>query len=209
MGSSYCALMLLPFQGAGVVWRARYLGCCSACPGLCACWAFSPLSADVAIEMAEQGVFLYPVCVWLSVRFLPCGGIGYSPVCRVNAQAWGSSYCVLMLLPFQGAGGVWRARYPGCRSACPGLCACWAFSPLSAYGDNRNGNSVGLPGRVYVGAARALPMGIIERALLSVGSGYVCVGLSVLAPPANGAREAVIRGVSRTLLAFGFQPVPC
>ncbi len=178
-------------------------------PGLCVRWGLSPRLSYGDNRNGRAGSFSGLCFVWLSARVLPCGGIGYSPVCRVNAQAWGSSYCVLMLLPFQGAGGVWRARYPGCRSACPGLCACWAFSPLSAYGDNRNGNSVGLPGRVYVGAARALPMGIIERALLSVGSGYVCVGLSVLAPPANGAREAVIRGVSRTLLAFGFQPVPC
>ncbi len=183
MGSSYCALMLLPFQGAGVVWRARYLGCCSACPGLCACWAFSPLSADVAIEMAEQGVFLYPVCVWLSVRFLPCGGIGYSPVCGVIAQAWGSSYSALMLLPFQGAGLVWRARYPGCRSACPGLCAFGAFSPLSA--------NVA-----------------IEMAELGVSSFRVCVALSARSFP-MGTIEMAIRDVSLGTCALGRQHALC
>ena len=35
------------------------------------------------------------------------------------------------LLPIQGE--QWaELHYPGCRFACPGLCARWAFSPLAA-----------------------------------------------------------------------------
>ena len=33
-----------------------------------------------------------------------------------------------MLLPFQGVNAM-TIRNPGCRFACPGLCAYWAFSP--------------------------------------------------------------------------------
>jgi len=33
-----------------------------------------------------------------------------------------------VLLLFQSVPLIIR-QYPGCRYACPGLCACWAFSP--------------------------------------------------------------------------------
>ncbi len=57
-----------------------------------------------------------------------------------------------MLLPFQGAG-IRGTRYPGCRSACPGLCACWAFSPFSA-----NGWARGFVGTAFFCVALALAL---------------------------------------------------
>ncbi len=84
-----------------------------------------------------------------------------------------------MLLPFQGAG-IRGYAYPGCRSACPGLCAFWAFSPFSANGWARG----------------------------FVGTAFFCVALALVLPPAMrfwlSARfpPTAVRGTSHIALPY-------
>ncbi len=78
-----------------------------------------------------------PFRAWMQGSACPQGvaplALGYV-LAGLSARSWlMDGRGEFMLLPFQGVGARGRGT-PGCRFACPGLCACWAFSPLLANG---------------------------------------------------------------------------
>ncbi len=152
--------MLLPFQGASVCDACVTQCVAPFCPGLCACWAFSPRPAN-----GDNGNGIAGRCHGLGV-LLPFQGAGFVRRVRYlgrrSALPW-----AMRLLVFQPASRQWgqiRCDAPSQVIAplCPGLCACWAFSPRAT-----NGEKYGVMRR--------------PRSSLRFGLGCALVGLSACA----------------------------
>ncbi len=151
--------MLLPFQGVGM----------AAC-------VFPRVSLRLPWAMCWLG---FQPDLWL-------GGCGIRAWVRASDVRIFRVVALLCFCPFRAQD--WRrASFPGCRFACPGLCAGWAFSPTCGSGVAGLGHGCGhrtcvfsvlslcyafaLSGR-RIGGVR-LSQGVASLAL-----GYVLVGLS-------------------------------
>ncbi len=136
--------MLLPFQGAGDRGAYASPGCRSACPELCAFWAFSPSLANGRVRGFVGIAF---VLRWSCPRL--CAFWAFSPFIT---NGWSRDF-VGTALPL--------------RWSCPRLCAFWAFSPFSSNG--RAGYfSHRAALRPCISAA-----GLAARALRTAGTGHL------------------------------------
>ncbi len=124
---------------------------------------------------------------WLGFQpALWCGVCGMGAWVRAIGRA--SFLCVVLLCfcPFRAQD--WRrASLPGCRFACPGLCAGWAFSPPCGAGFAGWGHGCGLLGvrlfcvsfcYAFALSGRRIGGVRLSQGVASLALGYVLVGLS-------------------------------